>query len=323
MIELRLRTKTSPAELESKVGKVLTPADVNAVLTGPARVRKPDGTLLCVYLPGVVRQAMLDAYPVLSTIRDMTDNRGDASGGVRVRTTRQRRRDVVVPSSRRTRAKLVTSSILGAFDAQGPIGYCRLTAFNAHHLAEWEQLLPLWQEIAGVFAVNVADRYRVQLDHCARTQPDWVVPGTPFTTITVNNTYPTGVHTDKGDLHEGFSCLAVARRGDYTGGVLCFPEYRLGIDLGDGDVVLMDAHEWHGNTRMLCAHCGDALDAPGHDCDEAWAAWDESTPPQPERVSVVAYYRTQMTACGPLDVERAKQAAQLDRRSAAALNIDP
>jgi hypothetical protein len=323
MIELRLRTRTTAAELESKVGKVLTPDDVNVLLCGPSRVRKPDGSLLCVYLPGAARDAMTEAYPVLAGIRDLTDNRGEASGGVRVRTTRQRRRDVVVPSSRRTRAKLVTSSILGAFDAQGPIGYCRLTAFNAREVEKWHQLVPLWQRLAVVFGEHVPDRYRVQLDHCARTQPDWVVPGTPFTTITVNNTYPTGVHTDKGDLHEGFSVLAVARRGHYTGGVLTFPEYRLGVDLGDGDVVLMDAHEWHGNTRMLCGACSAPIDAPGHDCDATWEAAGDTLPDQPERVSVVAYYRTQMTACGSLDQERAKQAAQLDRRSAAALNIDP
>jgi hypothetical protein len=122
-----------------------------------------------------------------------------------------------------------------------------------------------------------------------KTHPEWVVPGTPFTTITVNNTYPTGVHTDKGDLEQGFSNLTVLRRGRYSGGVFLFPEYRIGVDMGDGDLLLMDAHEYHGNTALH-------LESP-----------------DAERISVVAYFRTRMVECGTAAEEADRALAHADR----------
>jgi len=144
--------------------------------------------------------------------------------------------------------------------------------------------------MADVFAEAVPDRHRTHVQWCQRTRPDWVIRGTPYTTITVNNTYATGVHTDKGDLDEGFSCLAVLRRGTYTGGCLTFPEYRVAVDLQDGDMLLMDAHEWHGNTELIK---GDA---------------------EAERVSVVAYYRTAIAKCDTAEAEAAKAVQLYDAR---------
>ena len=117
----------------------------------------------------------------------------------------------------------------------------------------------------------------------------------PWTTVTVNNTYPTGVHKDQGDLDEGFSNLAVLRRGDYAGGHLTFPRYRVAVNMQDGDLILMDAHEWHGNTQMRL----DSEDA--------------------ERISVVLYYRTNMITCGTAEeeIEHAK------RTASKALGIEP
>ena len=111
-----------------------------------------------------------------------------------------------------------------------------------------------------------------------------MVPGTPFTTITVNNSYSTGCHTDKGDLDAGFSTITVLRRGAYTGGVLVFPEYRAGADMGHGDLILMDAHDWHGNTQLHC-RCGQPMNGP---CDTCGS----------ERISIVSYFRTKLTKCG-------------------------
>jgi len=126
----------------------------------------------------------------------------------------------------------------------------------------------------------VPKRFAAQWARAEATDPAWRVPGTPFTTMTVNNTYPTGVHVDKGDLDVGFSCLAVWRRGQYSGGHLTFPEWRIAIDLQDGDLVLMDAHQWHGNT---------ALELESEDA---------------ERISLVLYYRTKLLQCGPEGVEK-------------------
>ena len=63
------------------------------------------------------------------------------------------------------------------------------------------------------------------------------------------------------------------------------PEYRIAIDLQDGDLVLMDAHQYHGNTQL------------------------ELQSEDAERISLVLYYRTEMLACGTLMDEATKEVA--------------
>lgn len=282
MIEARLRTQISEDELAEKAGKIVTPDDFNLVLTGPAKLRKPDGGVLCVYLPGVLREALGNAYETLHELRTATTgNRGLASGTRRLQHGDQKR----------SYAKNVASAIIGAIDPGGIYKFCRLTAWTGQNLDAWTEMRPVFEQIAAHFREHVPERYAAQLAYVNATRPEWVIPGTPFTTVTVNNTYPTGVHQDAGDLEEGFSTLAVCRRGDYTGGLITFPRYRVGVDMRDGDLLLMDAHEFHGNTAI------------------------EKQSDDAERISVVSYYRTKMAKCGTPEAELAKAQSRADRRS--------
>lgn len=291
MIEARLRTKITSQELEQKIGKVLTEDDVNLLLTGPARILLPSGRPLCVYLPGAMRRPLTPVWETLRAVKMTTDNRGLASGTQRVNA-----------GGNRTRTMPVFSGIMGAMDAGPGRGYCRLTNYTREHVETWVEMMPFLQAIAHEFHRHVPDRFKNQYRFAQETEPEWVVPGTPFTTITINNSYSTGVHTDKGDLDEGFSCLVVGRTGEYRGGWLCFPEYRVGVDMQHGDLLLMDAHQWHGNTRMIC-RCGEPLSrAPCARCAS-------------ERVSVVCYFRTKMTRCGTTDQENQKRVASVERRT--------
>lgn len=287
----RLLSKIPEERLEELKGRVLGDDAYDALLTGPTFLSLPNRKPLVAYLPGAVKRAMDEAYPVLTTIRGKTQNRGLASGSERIRGG----------GLNRTRSRPIMSSILGAMDPVGGSRYCRLTAFSARQVEEWESLHPLFQQIARCFEnhPNLTERYGAQMREVAVTPDDWVIPGTPFTTITINSTYPTGVHTDKGDLDAGFSCLASSRRGNWTGGRLVFPEYRLAVDMQDGDLVLMDAHQYHGNTAIIC-ECGDSLSEPCPTCGA-------------ERISVVAYYRTQMKKCGTFEEEAEKLMASREK----------
>lgn len=297
MITLRLRTRTHPETLKQQVGKHLTATDYSLLLTQAATVLKPNGQPLCVYLPGQLSKTLAnhpEVYDILHGLRShRTDNRGLASGS----------RRILPPGQKRSRTRLISSSILGAADPMGTQPYCRLTAWTGQHVPQWERLQPYLAGMAEAFEQHVPDRYAVQMDRVRNTHPDWVVPGTPYTTITVNNTYSTGVHQDAGDLAEGFSCLGVLRRGHYTGGCLTFPEWRVAVDMQDGDLLLMDAHDWHGNTELRCAHGRKEYDATG--CEQCAS----------ERISVVAYYRQKMTQCGSAGEEHRKAAAAAERRS--------
>lgn len=289
MIELRLKTWIGQDELDAKVGKVPGDGDYNLLVTGPTRIYGPKGGLLAVYLPGALRDALHEAWPVLSSIRLMTDNRGLAAG-----TPREQRGD-----QKRTRTRRIYSATVGAVDpgpstgrTTGRLPICRLTAWTGKHLPEWLSLAPLFQQIAGHYQAQAPQRFAAQQRAADATHPDWVIPGTPFTTVTVNNTYSTGVHQDAGDLAEGFSTLAVARRGEYRGGRLVLARYRVAFDMRDGDLLVFDAHEWHGNTPGYCPHQDGQLARP---CPEGC-----------ERVSLVTYFRTKVQACESAEEEAAK-----------------
>lgn len=298
-----LSTRVPDSELDKLKGRTPTDEDYDLLLEGPSTVYLPgkerfmQGSkavekrrLLCIYLPGVLADVMDETYDVLTTIRLATDNRGLASGSPRVQV-----------GTTRTRHIPILSGVMGAMDPVGPMQYCRLTAFTAQQVEKWDKLLPLWQAMSAQFQEHVPHRFKNQVAHARRTPPEWVIKGTPFTTITINNSYSTGMHTDKGDLDEGFSCLAVARKGEYTGGRLVFPQWRVAADMQHGDMILMDAHQWHGNTRMECA-CGEHMHTgPCKECEA-------------ERISVVAYYRTKMKNCGTLAEESERKRAFAERR---------
>lgn len=275
MISVRLRSRISKQELDEKEGRVVGDDAYSLLMTGPTKLVMPDGRPLCIYLPGAMSDAVTEEqYKILHSLRvGKTNNRGKASGS----------KALAVGDQKRLYYMDVSSSILGAFDPVGTFKFCRLTAWTGRHLPQWEALAPLLRRVAEQMQQHVPDRYSAQMQEIDATHPDWVVPGTPFTTITVNNTYPTGVHTDRGDLDKGFSTIFVLRRGNYTGGRFVFPEYRVAVDMQDGDLILMDAHQWHGNTPIICA-CGERATAFCETCGA-------------ERISVVSYMRTAMTTC--------------------------
>lgn len=311
MMEYRIRTKRSDEWVDRYKGAQVQPEMITLKIEGPARIFKPNGKPLCVFLPGAAKEISDELYPDFSAIRMTTNNRGLASGGERTKTE----------GRKRTSAPSVMSAILGSFDKVGSQQYCRLTAFTAQQVEKWERLLPYFDRITQLFEENVPERYAAQMVAVQNTDPDWVISGTPFTTITVNNTYPTGIHTDKGDLDEGFSTLGVMRRGNFTGGWLTFPQYGVAADMQDGDVILMDAHEWHGNTPLLCSECGESLRKPGHVCETNMAAFKLNEFVPPERVSVVSYFRTHLVECGSLAEEQAERARQQEARAAKNLGL--
>lgn len=336
--EAHLKTRVPDADIEPMIGRILTDNEYDMLVSGPTSITIPDGKggrkQLLKYLPGAFpADEMASFYDVLHSLKSYeTTNRGNASGTVRQK---------AFEDSTWTYSKPVASAIIGAFDAAPPKNYCRLTAFTGKENEKFASLFPLFERIGGLFAEHVPERYQEQMRWVRETPEDWVVPGTPFTTITVNNTYPTGVHTDKGDLDEGFSTLATLRRGEYRGGRLVFPQWRVAVDMQDGDLLLMDAHQWHGNTTMelldpecyiaheeptkaterffipmggkdrvreLCAKHGDQLRA-----EMPSGATVEVIQPA-ERISIVSYYRTRMKECGTQDEEIQKAEAWAEKR---------
>lgn len=300
--DIRVRSALSDTMMERRIGKLPGQADFDLLLTGPAKVTLMSGRTLCVYLPGVLNGHLGMVYPVLHELRKIkTDNRGDASGSKRTGSGRK----PVLGGSTHDYALPVPSAILGSTGPMGQRMYCRQTAWTGTHLPEWERLNPLLREVASHFRQHVPVQFAEQ-EHVARnTKPEWRVPGTPFTTVTVNNSYATGCHKDKGDLGTGFSALGVNRQGFYTGGQLVFPQYRVAVDMMQGDLLLMDAHEWHGNCQLWC-QCGTRMRGYCQLCEA-------------ERISLVCYYRENLMRCGTPAQELKRAEEYHDRNERARL----
>jgi hypothetical protein len=297
-VEIRIRTKISDEEMESKIGRILTDDDYNLVPTRDCVIKDPKGQLLAVYRRGIIPEELREqTWPILHELKsETTTNRGLASGTPRVQ-----------GPGTRSYAMAVPSALLGGFEAQGPRKFCRLTAWTGRETDKYRILWPLLQFIGGRMEADAPDRYQAQMAEVAKTHPDWIIPGTPFSTVTVNNTYPTGVHQDAGDLDEGISTLAVLRRGSFRGGVLVIPEYRVGFDMQDGDLLIFNAHAWHGNTDF---------DPP---VKRNMTGKIEGPEPDFERISIVSYFRTKIVTCGSVPDEAEKRRLLAEHRAAAAV----
>lgn len=280
------------AEAEALAGTFLGEAsyDPDRLFREDVRVLREDGSPLLVFrknaLPADQCRA---AFLALRTVNFDAGERGFAAGnvlsdkldaaGVGYASKTRVRRIKKDGTLSNTDAALggyaqPTSGIVGFFDRTSRRPYCRQTAFNANHPDRFGDALPFIRSAAAVFAREVPDRYAAQKAVCDRSSPDFLIPGTVFSTVTVNRNWQTAVHTDRGDLKEGFGVLCALQAGHYTGGHFVLPRYRVAVDMRSRDVLMVDVHEFHGNTPIVGAEG------------------------QYERISCVFYFRENVQFCG-------------------------
>lgn len=180
-----------------------------------------------------------------------------------------------------TYANGVLSGIAGWYDRYPRIPYGRATSYTANNPEKFAMAFPFLQSLARGFSELLPWRYSNQMAAAAKLDPSFLVPGTPFTTITVNKTFRTAAHYDAGDLDEGLSNLLVlSNNGNYSGGYLVAPEYRVAVNVRPGDLLLINNHEvMHGNTPITL--------------EDAEA----------ERISLVCYFREKMLELGSKEYE--------------------
>jgi hypothetical protein len=242
--------------------------DPALLIAEDADVYRPDGTPLLVFRRGVLPFLICQrAYGPLIEAAVPSYNRGDAAGGRYHRTKKDGTLSNTLGSDP------VLSGIIGHYDEPR----CRVTEYTASQVREWHSILPFIRAVNDVFERELPDRYNAQMRAVRKTHPRYIIPGTAFTTVTVNRNWRTHVHKDKGDLAAGFGVMSVIEAGDYEGGLLVFPKWRVAVDMRTQDALLADVHEYHANTPIVGVEGGY------------------------ERISTVMYYRTGMLRCGPTE----------------------
>jgi hypothetical protein len=124
----------------------------------------------------------------------------------------------------------------------------RETAFLTHYPEKFKQIIPYIEKIDHLYEKYLPEHYGYQIKKANQTH--FKIAKTAFTTITTNINFQTTIHKDKGDDEEGFGNLAVIEKGVYKGGETCFPQYGIGVDVREGDILFMDVHQWHANLPI-------------------------------------------------------------------------
>ena len=186
----------------------------------------------------------------------------------------------------------VNSGIAGWFDRYPRIPYGRATGYTRDNFEKFKMSFPFLKSLAKGFKEMMPKRYSNQMEAATKIDPEFLVPGTPFTTVTVNKTFRTAAHYDAGDFTEGLSNLLVlSNDGKFTGGYLIAPEYRIAVNVRPGDLLLINNHEvMHGNTPIVC---------------------EEGS----ERISLVVYFREKMLELGSKQYEDCRYAFIESRRT--------
>lgn len=301
-----LRSKTSDEAMKERRGTGISESDLGIQLHVDADVYMPNGQPLCMLRRNViskpVRDRAVEQFKWMKT-RFTTDNRGSYTGYETVGNgdlkkpvsegrTRLVRKDGRMSRQTRTlngegKVVNVSSAIIGFYDRSGRFPYARKTAFTQNFPERWADVVPLVQEVSGFFSKQLPDRFAIQRAFVAGNCQDYTIPGTVFSTMTVNNNVCGTVHKDAGDFKEGMGVIGAFREGDFVGGELCFPQYKVFVDFRDGDILFFNPHEWHGVSPM------------------------EHVDPEQEgtRITVVYYYRRKLAECGTVaqEIERARQ----------------
>jgi hypothetical protein len=177
----------------------------------------------------------------------------------------------------------VDSGIAGWFDRYPRIPFGRATTYTRDNFEKFKMAYPFLQHLSRGFETLLPTRYSAQKAATDKIDPRFVIPETPFTTVTVNKTFRTAAHRDAGDFSDGLSnLLTLSNDGRYTGGYLIFPEIRIAVNVRPGDLLLVNNHEViHGNTPIVC---------------------EEGS----ERVSLVVYLRENMLELGSYEYENTR-----------------
>lgn len=187
-------------------------------------------------------------------------------------------------------AATVRSGIAGFYDRYPRIPYGRLCGYNEKYPEKFEKSFPYLRKLNEIFKKELPVRWGAQRAAADKLDPKFVIDETVFTTLTINYNWRTAGHRDAGDLTSGFSNISAFGKG-WKGCIFTLPEWKVGVNLQPGDLLLVNNHEGiHTNTGF-------------EDEDNA------------DRVSLVAYFRENMLNLKSFEYEMLRKKFVEERRS--------
>lgn len=277
----------SVEESDALAGKFVTDEMCKRLINYDADVYDSEsGKCLAKFRKGIIPPVLqMKAYDNLLSAAKSTDSRPTAAGSGDGKVSQFRLRKDGTASKQSIAKEYVNSGVAGYYDRSTRFPYCRLTAFTQHEFEKFANAYGIVKFVDEQYSKLMPEEYKLQRKMADQTSEDFVIPNTSFTTVTVNKNYQTAIHKDAGDFKKGFGNLVALRKGTYTGCYLTLTRWGAGFDLQNGDLLLMDVHQWHGNTPMKIVDKGAT------------------------RLSLVMYYRENMIKCGTMEqeVKRAKK----------------
>lgn len=296
------------------IGELLDQEHFEQLLDETGILYKPNGDVLAVLLRSCLRPELCEK--VRSIVRKAalrqtiaSGNRGTAAGTRmvnRIRRDGSKAKIKGVPHLRDlsdaeyVRLKNATDGVIG-YMARGLRGGevypCRLTMYKGALPSEMKNMMEFIEaiQVGWHFAAEhnsyISERLVAQIEMKTKIPTSFLlrssdeksksgVRSTLFTTVTCNRSWRTAAHKDKGDFKEGFGMLACL--GQFQGCELVFPRYKAAVRYREGDILLADVHEVHGNTPLLNP--------------------DGTVPKlnaEPERLVTVLYIQEKMDQCLP------------------------
>jgi hypothetical protein len=250
---LRRDDKEAAAKL---VGEFADPSHARRPFDRDTVVRAPDtgrisALLLCNVIPRDLHKL---AFELCKTVKRQPSNRTNAMA------TQSLARSVGLDANPSPRLG-VNNIVLDASPARdGTLGYDRpdhRTTLTREHREMLDGNRRLIELMDGLYRRNLPDVYARQL--AALTKASGRLWRTAFSTGYIAKNFRTGYHRD-GKWRGGMTCLTAT--GDFSGGELVLPRFRIAFALRTGDLLIFDAEQVHGNLPIkgervsLALYCG-------------------------------------------------------------------
>jgi hypothetical protein len=212
-------------------------------------------------MPEKLSTAVLElALPVMKAVNTPVSNRGTAaySGSMMQRI---RKTDGYLSATREVAEEV--QQLLGFSDQLGYLEgkkgtearhteSCRPTHITREHPDRLIMMRPLVLEATGIFQQEMPEEYAAQVAELAGAGPEYRITDAA-STINLNRNWQTAYHSDANDLPNGWAIIFVG--GEYAGGDLVVPQYRLRFELRPGTLLIFKPHVIHGNLPF----CGELL----------------------------------------------------------------